>query len=92
MLKLWENPMLSQADRLEAAKGRIESLDFLLSEASKAARNWGKFIGPLMDELDALPNDLRSDEELEALVGVLESMAQAIQHNEEDEDDGAYKQ
>lgn len=34
MLCLWENPMLSQADQLEAAKGRIEQLERMLERAS----------------------------------------------------------
>ena len=34
MLKLWENPMLSQADQLEAAKGRIDQLEQMLERAS----------------------------------------------------------
>lgn len=35
MLKLWENPMLSIDDRLEAASGEIERLHGLLESAAK---------------------------------------------------------
>ena len=36
MLKLWENPMLSIADRLEAASGEIERLHGLMDAARNA--------------------------------------------------------
>jgi len=35
MLKLWENPMLSIEDRMEAASGEIERLRGLLEKASE---------------------------------------------------------
>lgn len=50
MLKLWENPMLSQADQLEAAKGRIEQLEQMLERASRLAVRW-------RDVVDELPQE-----------------------------------
>lgn len=62
MLNLWENPMLSIDDRLEAARGEIERLNDLLQTAADlyhGARSKIVDAEQKRDELLAVLNDVR---------------------------------
>jgi hypothetical protein len=72
MLKLWENPMLSIADRLEAASGEIERLHGLLENAANEVER-------LRGALDRIAESTGSDDPCRKLVQIARDV---LTHNE----------